>query len=583
MSLTIDYTELTESLINGNRNIKIQVAGDSMSPILRTGDAIYVEPVRPEGLSIGEIVLCKTKGGMRAHRLVEIGYREGRYIFLTKGDTFSFLDDPLGEGDIIGRVYAVEKWGRVLNLRRGIFSLLNRVAYITSPLTSLLYSVRRWWKGFDVKVGIGERSKEERFLISLLMTGFLSEKANPDTVMALKGLLDLSKVLKMARDNGVSQGLYTVLKGWQFEDDAFMAELRRDYLSTAIKNTFLYSEFQRVVKGFKEAGIKVMAMKGVTLTELVYQDIGVRPMSDIDLLIKRQDLTKVDTVLEGMGYSPVDPSIFDGIGDPNNYLTTRDYRAPDPLHPSFHIHWHMVNSSIPAPYSARVDMEEIWRDALPVEIGGVPLLSMAPHHLLIHLSEHAMRVTHSASKLIYLMDVAALIKRCNNPPFNKGENPPFFKGGREGGFEIDWHKVVETSQRFGVDRFVYNVLALTELNTGVKVPGWVLERLKSNRGGIGERLFYLLTSRGYGFSGLSYLVHLGMNKGLTKKASFLMRTLFPPVWVLVKRYPYSPVNGGGVEAVGRWYIVLLYLYRLKEVLYHLLLLPIQRLRLRYKR
>jgi polysaccharide export outer membrane protein len=555
--MTIDYAQLAESVLNNSTNIKVPVTGDSMSPVLRTGDTIYVEPVKAVDLSVGDILVYKTEGNMVAHRLVRILSKHGRCMFLTKGDTFSHVDNPLKESDLIGRVYAAEKLGMKLHMRKGIFSIVNRLSYLLSPLSSFLYRLRRKQKGFDAAYDTGIKSNEELFITSLLKDEFSDEKMNGKFAVLLKECSDLSLVQKLARDNGMSNMLYTVLKrlndnnALKFKTEGelnFLNALRNDYLHTAAKNTLLYSEFGRVAASLRDEKIDALAMKGAALAELVYQDIGARSMSDIDLLIKKMDLAGTDAVFRSLGYTAVDASPFDSIENPNNYLTTRDYRSSNPSHPSFHLHWHIVNSSVPAPYSSGIDINDIWKDAVPVDIAGVKVLSMSPHHFLIHLAEHAMRVTHSASKLVYLTDVAALIKRYGN--------------------KLDWNKTVRASKDYGIDIFVRNILKLTELNTEVDIPEWVLRSLKPEKRTLMERLFFYMTARGHGVSGLSYLVHLGMNKGLLKKASIISRTLFPPAWVLAKRHPGS---------VGKSPLKF-YLYRVKEVLSSVLLLPVRRLR-----
>src|SRR3989338_7451787 len=257
----------------------------------------------------------------------------------------------------------------------------------------------------------------------LFIASALQSTVNNHHSANLQLIVDFSKVLKIARDNNISPKLYTILKKWHDKlPENFLGELRRDYLSAAARNTLIYSEFKRAAEGFKDKGIDVIVMKGAALAELIYQNIGLRNMSDIDLLIRKEDISRVDEVLKNTGYKAVDLSPYDGIDITGNYLTTCDYRSENPLHPSFHIHWHIVNSTVPAPYSSRINMDELWKDALPVEITGVRVLSMSPHHFLIHLCEHAMRVTHSAAKLIYLLDVAALVSRYKDT--------------------LDWHKVM---------------------------------------------------------------------------------------------------------------------------------------------
>jgi hypothetical protein len=47
--MTIDYSHLADSMLKENGNIKVPVTGDSMSPVLRTGDTIYVESTEAAG------------------------------------------------------------------------------------------------------------------------------------------------------------------------------------------------------------------------------------------------------------------------------------------------------------------------------------------------------------------------------------------------------------------------------------------------------------------------------------------------------------------------------------------------------
>jgi signal peptidase I len=555
--MKIDYAHLAKYVLKNSTNITLPVAGDSMSPVLRTGDIIYVEPVTTKSLSVGDILVYKTEGNMVAHRLVRILRNDSISMLLTKGDTFSHIDSPLRESDLIGRVYAVQKFGMKLHLKKGMFSIMNRLSSLLSPLSSFLYGLRRSQKGFDADYDTGIQSNEELFISCLLKDEFSDEKLKSDLAVLLKECSDLSIVYKLACDNGISNKLYAILKSLQADNTlefttesevSFLKKLRDAYLQTAAKNTLLYTEFRRVASSLRDKKIDLLAMKGAALAELVYEDIGARSMADIDLLIKKKDLAETDAVFRSLGYTAVDASPFDAMENPNNYLTTRDYRSIKPSHPSFHLHWHIVNSSVPAPYSSGIDINDIWKNAVPVDIAGVKVLSMSPHHFLIHLAEHAMRVTHSASKLLYLTDVAALIKKCGN--------------------KLDWNKMIRASKDYGVDIFVRTILKLTELNTGIDTPSWVLHSQKHKKRTLTERLFLYMTASGHGISGLSYLVHLGMNKGCLKKASVISRTLFPPAWVLAKRHPGS-VGKSPVK---------FYLNRVIEVLSGVLLLPVRRLR-----
>ena len=79
--------------------------------------------------------------------------------------------------------------------------------------------------------------------------------------------------------------------------------LRSSYYSNAARNSLLYNELQKVLDAFKERRIEVIVLKGAALADTVYSHRALRPMSDIDLLVRKEKLTEVETQLLDMGYS----------------------------------------------------------------------------------------------------------------------------------------------------------------------------------------------------------------------------------------------------------------------------------------
>ncbi len=238
-------------------------------------------------------------------------------------------------------------------------------------------------------------------------------------------------------------------------------------------------------------------------------------MSDVDLLVKKENLHQIDVLLKKLGYSPADRSV-DDVDFTSTYLTTLDYRNPAKNAPSFHIHWHFVNSTIPnKSYINHIKMEDIWRDAVKTNIADIETWVMSPHHLLIHLSEHALRVTHSLSKLSYFCDIDMAINY-----YGKG---------------LDWNLLIQDTLKFNLSKMVYTTLYFSRYFIGAKVPEDVLLRLRPKRFSISEKIFMRKAAENKRTPGMSYLIHLSMNKGLAKKMKFVGRTLFPPKDILAQR------------------------------------------------
>lgn len=365
--------------------------------------------------------------------------------------------------------------------------------------------------------------EEDRLLLYCCQTE-IDESTKNKIIKAGRKSIDWDILLEKAKKNGVSALIYFKLKENKIDfldiPSDILEELKRDYYLNATTNALIFEELGKVLRAFRKVGLQVIVLKGAALAEKVYGNIALRPMSDADILVKREDLVNADEQLKMLGYNPSDSSV-DDIDLSSTYLTTLDYRSPAENSPSFHIHWHFVNSTIPnESYIKNINMENIWEDAEKTKIADVETLVMAPHHLLIHLSEHALRVTHSLSKLSFLCDINQVVN--------------FYRG------NLDWDRLIEESFEFKLNRMVYLSLYFTSIFLGTPIAEDVLSRLRPERFSLGERIFMNFMSDNKSFAGLSYLVHLSMNKGLFKKMKFVGRTFFPPRQFIAQR-SYIPL------------------------------------------
>lgn len=336
---------------------------------------------------------------------------------------------------------------------------------------------------------------------------------------AEKEKIDWDSFLEKARQNGVSPIVFLRLNEIKnhFPDvpSGISEDLRNDYYLNAARNILIFEELEEVLNAFKESGPPVIVLKGAALASTVYKNLALRPMTDVDLLVKKENLLLADERLKALGYRPSDRSA-DDMNFSSSYLTSLDYHNSSRNSSSFHVHWHFVNSTVPnESYIHYVKMENIWRDAGKADIAGVETLVMAPHHLIIHLSEHALRVSHSASKFSYFCDI--------------NEAVDFF------GSSLDWNELVAESRRFHLDRMVYLSLFFSFRLLGTDVPDIVFKALKPKRSSFGENVFINSVLNNRERVGLSYVVHLAMNRGFSRKMKFVWRTFFPPLRILAQK------------------------------------------------
>ena len=62
-----------------------------------------------------------------------------------------------------------------------------------------------------------------------------------------------------------------------------------------------------ILDAFMQAGIKVIVLKGGALCHLIYPDPALRPMRDLDLLVKPEDALKAQQLLKQLGFTAPEP------------------------------------------------------------------------------------------------------------------------------------------------------------------------------------------------------------------------------------------------------------------------------------
>jgi len=107
---------LLADLLRGGTPVRLEVTGHSMSPFIRSGDVVTIEPLSGRRPALGEVVALAPGGHLLVHRLV--GWDRGQA--LCRGDAAAGADPPAPPDDLLGRVTRVERGGRRVRLGPGI-------------------------------------------------------------------------------------------------------------------------------------------------------------------------------------------------------------------------------------------------------------------------------------------------------------------------------------------------------------------------------------------------------------------------------------------------------------------------------
>lgn len=322
--------------------------------------------------------------------------------------------------------------------------------------------------------------------------------------------LNWEYILKRSQEQGVAALLYKlILKDTlsTYIPGRVMKGLRNYYYSLLERNVLMLKAWEEGLEAFRKERIEVLVFKGPALLELVYKDIGLRPMGDIDILVKFKDLGRAGRILEGMGYrASINPSNIssDGINPQrNSIMYFKDRERPGFF---WHTYWHIINF---LPYNPavirKIDMSRIWQDAASLKANGSDWRGFSLNHHLIYLSLHAFN--HRYEPLILLCDLNELIN-------NEKEN-------------IHWDILIEESEVLGLEKYLYYSLYVLAKVLNTDIPGRVLERLRPGRIHFWEKKFINAVLEGRPFFLSEILASLAMNENLKDRFFYLYKLLFP--------------------------------------------------------
>ena len=292
--------------------------------------------------------------------------------------------------------------------------------------------------------------------------------------------------------------------------------LQEEYFLHGARNMIIFNDLCSLLEELRPRGITVLVLKGGCLAEMVYGDIALRPMRDIDILVRRKHLEEVEQVLIGMGYGPGErPPIKEQCGMHHHLIPfTR------PGGPPIEVHWSLT----PAGCRFPMTLEDLEEKAREVYVNGSSALMLCPGDLLVHLCLHiCTNHCFSMLELRNLCDIAEVL--------------------RHYGDEIDWKSVGERTRRFGVGKYVYSTLIVAERLFGAALPPEALELIDhdDNDTAISEIIAgYILDNRALPLPDL--FGQLNGSKNLVQTLGAFFRALFPGYDHLARKYGFTPIE-----------------------------------------
>ncbi len=166
----------------------------------------------------------------------------------------------------------------------------------------------------------------------------------------------------------------------------------------AANNAYKVSRSAPMLAALERGRVPFLLLKGAALNATVYDSPDLRPMLDIDVLIRPEDAARADKLLLDAGCDR-GPALLREDFYPKYYYE-REYLTPSRPQVKLDVH---VRPFRPLRYAATVPDDALWRDPLRVAFGGIDAGVPDPAAMLIHLAVHA--ACHGLNEPRWLYDI----------------------------------------------------------------------------------------------------------------------------------------------------------------------------------
>lgn len=209
------------------------------------------------------------------------------------------------------------------------------------------------------------------------------------------------KALQDIEHDGIASQVYVLLKQQgrlEQTPSFFQAWLKENYDKGLYQNLLIKNQTDLILKTFEDHGLDVVPLKGVYFAEKFFGHIGARATSDIDILIKYQDLEKAVQSIRILGFSVEEPEI------PGHFHCSFSKQLPYSTMPLVvELHWSLIKEN-----TSSFDIDDLWDKAKPVEFFS-RIKELSPNYTFYMICLHGWR--HNLDSMKYFLDIIQVLNK----------------------------------------------------------------------------------------------------------------------------------------------------------------------------
>ncbi len=244
-----------------------------------------------------------------------------------------------------------------------------------------------------------------------------------------------------------------------------------------------------------------MLLQGIALLKPIYDDIGLRPLTDIDLWVLQKDYASLISILGSQGYK-------------RNHLYPNTFRKGSTI---FDLHTQILwaDRIKASKMLLAKSQEDIYYETQAADFEGQEVLCLSQYDQVLFLGLHALK--HNVSRLVWIADIKSLLANWKSS---------------------DWEALINRAGELGQEKTLVYIIFLLRL-FDFRRPREARQLLERKRLGFLEKKALEERIKGDSLPLWSPLLLISSGKGLKARFSFILETLFPRPAILRQVFPDS--------------------------------------------
>jgi hypothetical protein len=318
--------------------------------------------------------------------------------------------------------------------------------------------------------------------------------------------VDIDRLIDTAFQEGLTGFLYKSLMSSGVLDtlgEEQKERLQSFYYNTVVFNVKLLHDLGEVLELLDQENIQVVLLQGIALLPQIYDDVGLRPTTDIDLWVEEKDFSALVRILLSQGYQrdKLYPTTF------RKGSTILDLRT--------HILW--ADRIKAREFLLSKNQETIYNATKTIEVDGHEVRCLNEYDQVLYLMLHALK--HNVERLLWLADIKLLIEDWKH---------------------ADWQPLIDRARELGQEKPIYYILFLLTHLFAFQPPVEARQLLQGDRLNLLEKKVLRRRITGNSLPVWAPLILFTSGKPWSTRLAFMFETLFPKAEVMRQIFPTHP-------------------------------------------